>query len=336
MKQQLDDTPITGADGRVANNAVMESATTAALYSKSDWPVLAKALAEAEKGDPTGIFALADSYNGRNDDGTFNTLFQSFPVIQCASGIEPQPPADPEGLAATLRAAAPRFGKDITAEDLTTETDDCTKLVGTVDPVHPVVLGRRPDVVVGGTNDPATPIRWAQKMTGELGPNARMVTYTGEGHGQLLVSTCVTDIEASLLTDLTLPDPDKVCDPDPIVEKPDWWDALPVPDGISDVTSLPALTALLAEPTQVFSEMRTTSLSADDAVAAYNDALIGRRLPAVRPAAGAADRRRLARRLRRLLRPSRDRGGPRPEGLRRQADAERQIARFRRTPRWCG
>jgi hypothetical protein len=102
-----------------------------------------------------------------------------------------------------------------------------------------------------------------------------MVTYTGEGHGQLLVSTCVTDIEASLLTDLTLPDPDKVCDPDPIVEKPDWWGALPVPDGISDVASLPALTALLADPTQVFSEMRTTSLSAKDAVAAYNDALLG-------------------------------------------------------------
>ena len=275
LKQQLDDTPITGADGRTANNAVMEGATTAALYSKSDWPVLAKALADAEKGDPTGIFALADSYNGRNDDGTFDTLFQSFPVIQCASGIEPQPPADPEGLAATLRAAAPRFGKDITAEDLTTQVDDCTKLVGTVDPVALSYAGKGPIVVVGGTNDPATPIRWAQKMTGELGPNARMVTYTGEGHGQLLVSTCVTDIEASLLTDLTLPDPDKVCNPDPIVEKPDWWDALPVPDGISDVASLPATAALLAEPTQVFSEMRTTSLSAKDAVAAYKDALIG-------------------------------------------------------------
>jgi imidazoleglycerol phosphate dehydratase HisB len=35
------------------------------------------------------------------------------------------------------------------------------------------------------------------------------------------------------------------------------------------------LTALLADPTQVFSEMRTTSLGAKDAVAAYNDALLG-------------------------------------------------------------
>ena len=275
LKQQLDDTPVAGSDGRLANNAVMQRATIGALYSESTWPVLANALANAEQGDPTGIFALADSYNERNEDGSFGTLYQSLPVIRCASGVEARPPDDPEALAATLRAAAPRFARDITAQDLTTRIDDCAKLVGKVDPVALSYAGDGPVVVVGGTNDPATPIRWAQKMTGELGPNARLVTYTGEGHGQLLLNTCVTDTEASLLTDLTLPDPDKVCNPDPIVEKPDWWDALPVPDGISEVASLPSVAALLAAPTRLFSEMRTTSLSAEDTIAAYNDALVG-------------------------------------------------------------
>lgn len=274
LKEQLDATPIAGADGRLANNATMERATTAALYSESEWPVLAKALTEAEQGNPAGIFALADAYNGRDEDGTFNTLFQSFPVIQCASGVEAAPPDDPEALAATLRAAAPRFAKDITADDLTTEADDCAKLVGVAKPVALSYSGDGPIVVVGGTNDPATPIRWAQKMTGELGPNARMVTFTGEGHGQLLVSTCVTDIEGALLADLTLPEPKTVCDPDPVVDKPEWWDALPVPEGVSEVASLPALAAALgATPTQVFSEMRTTTLSAEDAVAAYTKVL---------------------------------------------------------------
>jgi pimeloyl-ACP methyl ester carboxylesterase len=274
LKQKLDDTPLTASDGRIGNNATMETATQAALYSESEWPVLAQALAEAEAGDPTGIFSIADSYNGRNDDGSFNTLFQSFPVIQCASGIESTPPDDPEALAATLRAAAPRFGKDITASDLTQETDQCNQLVGDVKPVELSYKGDGPIVVVGGTNDPATPIRWAQKMVGELGPDARLVTYTGEGHGQLLVSNCVTNIEATLLVHTQLPDPDTVCDPDPVIPKPDWWDSVPVPDGISDVASLPAVTAALgAAPTQIFGELRTTSLSADDAVAAYTKAL---------------------------------------------------------------
>jgi pimeloyl-ACP methyl ester carboxylesterase len=274
LRQTLDDTPIADDAGRLANNATMIRATQAALYSESEWPVLGQALAKAEAGDPIGIFALADSYNGRNDDGTFNTLFQSFPVIRCASGIGTPLPPDPEALAATLRAAAPRFGNTITAHDLTLESEQCNEMVGEVQPVELSYDGDGPIVLVGGTNDPATPIRWAQKMVGELGPNAQLVTYTGEGHGQLLVSTCVTDIEGKLLADLTLPDPGTVCDPDPVVAKPDWWDGLPVPDGISDVVSLPALIAATgATPTQFFSEMRTTSLSADDAVAAYTAAL---------------------------------------------------------------
>jgi pimeloyl-ACP methyl ester carboxylesterase len=274
LRQELDDTPITGDDGRVGNNTTMVRATQAALYSENQWPVLGEALAKAEAGDPAGIFAIADSYNGRNDDGTFNTLFQSFPVISCASGIGAPLPPDPEGLLATLQAAAPRMAKALTTRDLTLDSERCTEMVGAVQPVQISYDGDGPIVLVGGTNDPATPIRWAQKMVDELGPNAELVTYTGEGHGQLLVSKCVTDIEGTLLADLTLPDPDTVCDPDPIVEKPDWWDTLPVPDGISDVVSLPALNAATgSSPTQFFSEMRTTSLSADEAVAAYTDAL---------------------------------------------------------------
>ncbi len=274
LNEQLDATPIAGSDGRLANNATMERATTAALYSESEWPVLARALAEAEQGDPGGMFGLADAYDGRDEDGTFNTLFQSFPVIQCASGIEAAPPTDPEAFAVRLRAVAPRFGKDVTADDLISESEDCFKLVGDVEQVELSYDGDGPIVVVGGANDPATPIRWAHEMTSVLGPNARMVTFTGEGHGQLLVSTCVTDIEGALLADLTLPEPDTVCEPDPVVDRPAWWDSLPVPEGVSAIATLPALAAALgATPTLVFSEMRTTTLSAEDAVAAYTKVL---------------------------------------------------------------
>lgn len=276
LKQQLDSSPIAGPDGRLANNATMERATTAALYSKSDWPVLAKALADAERGDPVGIFALADADAGRNQGGTFTTLWQSLPIIRCASGVEAPPPTDPEALAATLRAAAPRLGKDLTADDLTSRAKDCATLVGNARPVELSYSGDGPIVVVGGINDPATPIRWAKKMTAELGSNARMVTFTGEGHGQLGVSTCVTDIEGALLAKLTLPKADTVCDPDPVIPKPTWWDTLPVPEGISAVTSLPAVASdLPASPTQVFGEMRTTTMSPEDAVAAYTQVLAG-------------------------------------------------------------
>lgn len=274
LLQRLDESPLTGVDGRLANNSTMDTATSASLYSESQWPVLAGALADAEAGDPAGIFALADDYNGRSPDGTFDTLFQSFGVIRCASGIEAQTPPDPEALAARLREKAPRFGKSITAEDFTQEHADCADLVGDVQPLDIQYAGDGPIVVVGGTNDPATPIRWAQEMTAELGPNAQMVTYTGEGHGQLLVSTCVTDIEAELLVGLTLPDDATVCEPDPPVDEPSWWVDIPTPDGISGVASLPTVAGALGlTPTLGFSELHTTALSARDAADAYSSAL---------------------------------------------------------------
>ena len=274
LRQRLDDHPIADTDGRVANSATMLRATQEALYTESDWPALAQALANADDGNVASMMALADALNGRNNDGSFTTLFQSFYVIECASGIAARRPADPEALVGTLQAEAPRFAKYLTAADLSADADTCDKLVGKVEPLELSYTGDGPIVLVAGTNDPATPIRWANKMLGELGSNARMVTYAGEGHGQLLSSTCVADIEGAVLSDLTLPKPNAVCNPEPIVDKPDWWDSLPVPDRVSDVVSLPAVAAALgAAPTQIFSELRTTTLSADDAVAAYTPVL---------------------------------------------------------------
>ena len=274
LKQQLDATPIAGPDGRLANNATMQRATQAALYSESEWPVLARALANAEAGDPAALFdgrLVQRSQRGRNVQHPVPVV-PGHPVREWDGST---PPDDPEALAQTLREAAPRFGQGITAQDVTQEVDRCKQLVGDVEPTAlsyagdgPIVRGRRHQRP--GDTDPLGARRWSASSDRMRG----MVTYTGEGHGQLLVSTCVTSIEAALLADLTLPDPDTICDPDPIVEKPSWWDGLPVPEGVSEVAKLPTLAAVLgASPTLVFSEMRTTSLSAIEAVAAYTAAL---------------------------------------------------------------
>jgi pimeloyl-ACP methyl ester carboxylesterase len=261
-------------DGRLANNAVIERATTAALYAKSEWPVLADALAAAEGGEVAGVFALADAYNGRNPDGTIDTLFQSFVVITCASGINEEEPADPAALLATLKAAAPRFAGDLTVDDLTGNQSQCEELTGDVDQLTLGYDGEGPVVVIGGTNDPATPFRWAEEMDELMGPQSALVRYTGEGHGQLLTSECVTNIEAAVLADLELPDDPTTCEPDPDIAEPTWWQDIPTPDGIDEPTSLPAVSAALGvTPSQFFSETRTTSLGFEQAADVYSAAL---------------------------------------------------------------
>jgi pimeloyl-ACP methyl ester carboxylesterase len=273
LRKQLDETPLT-VDGRTVNQSTMQTATNAALYSESDWPVLADALAKAEQGDGTGILSLADNYRGRKADGTFDTLFQSIGIIECASGIEQQPPTDPAALLQKIKEQAPRFGADTTLKDLTDTTGQCSDLMPKQQPVELSYAADGPIVVIGGTKDPATPIRWAQEMTKALGSNARMVTYTGEGHGQLLVSSCVTKIEGAVLAKRTLPDQGTTCDPDPVVPKPDWWGDLPTVQD-HQTLDLPAVKAALGlSDTLGYGETLVTSMSATQADQAWNDALI--------------------------------------------------------------
>jgi TAP-like protein len=154
--------------------------------------------------------------------------------------------------------------------------DSCAPLMPVVHPQTLTYSGAAPIVVVGGTNDPATPFRWAEEMAADMGDTARLVTFTGEGHGFVLASTCVTQIEAAVLVDLQVPDKDTVCDPDPDVAKPLWWDSLPVPTGIGDAVGSPEVAAFLGlSPSVAYSETRSASLSQADVITGYDTAMEG-------------------------------------------------------------
>lgn len=270
LSDALDADPAPASARRQANQEVMGVATIAALYSEADWPVLADALTAGRDGDGDALLRLADSYVGRSADGTYSTIEQSGTIIRCASGLDPDQPDDPEALVATLQELSPRFSEGISAADF---TDGCAALMPDV-AANPLAYdGDAPVVVVGGLNDPATPVRWAEEMTAAMGPSARLVTYTGEGHGFVLTSSCVTDIEAAVLRDLEVPDEGASCDPDPEIARPDWWDDVAVPDGVGEVIVAPEVNALLGLTRSVaFSELRTTSLDPEAVLEGYGDA----------------------------------------------------------------
>ncbi len=230
-------------------------------------------MATVGQGDPAGLFRLADGYNGREEDGTYNTIGQSNPIIRCASGIEDEEPTDAAALLATLQSVAPRFGAQYELDDLTSE-HGCIDLMA-AQPLDTLSYsGDAPIVVIGGTNDPATPFRWAEEMAAAMGPSAALVSFTGEGHGQMLVSSCVTEIQAAVLADLVTPEDGTVCDPDPEIERPEWWATLPVPEGIDPAVDNPELNAALGlSPTDLFAEVRTASITADEVLEAYSGAL---------------------------------------------------------------
>jgi len=109
-----------------------------------------------------------------------------------------------------------------------------------------------------------------------MGPNARLLTFNGEGHGQMLVSTCVTEIEAAVLADLELPDQGAECDPDPKIEQPDWWGSLPVPDELGSPASVAAVAGALGiTDTLGYSTGYLTPLGLNDATELVNSAFGG-------------------------------------------------------------
>jgi pimeloyl-ACP methyl ester carboxylesterase len=271
LRQQLDDSPAPTADGRSANEQVMGVATIQTLYSESLWPVLGNALRDARDGRGDELLSLADQYMEREADGSYSTSSQSQGIIDCASGLDPAVPDDPEAVIASLQEVAPRFSEGVTVDDF---EDSCALLMPSVEPLALAYSGDAPVVVVGGLNDPAAPVRWAEEMTAVMGSTARLVTYTGEGHGFVLTSTCVTDIEAAVLRDLELPAEGTSCDPDPDIPRPAWWDDLPVPAGVDDVITSPEVTlALGITSTLAYSEIRQSALDPDAIFDAYGAVL---------------------------------------------------------------
>lgn len=259
LLEQLDATPITASNGREVNNSAMESATVQALYSRSYWPLLATALQQAEQGIGEPLLRLADTYNGRNEDGTFSTIEQSGRIIRCASGFGKEPPDDPDALVEELRKSAPRFGKDIEAGDFDGNTCDGLTEGASISAIR--YSGDAPIVVVGGEKDPATPIRWAEEMVANLGNNARLVRFSGEGHSQLLTSSCVDDVARAFFAEKQeLPDNNTTCDPDPSVEQPSWWGELPEPNvGETVLDRLVVGPAVGLSDTDVYAQYRAIS-----------------------------------------------------------------------------
>jgi pimeloyl-ACP methyl ester carboxylesterase len=265
LVERLDSDPFE-KDGRTVNDTVLGTATVSALYSETQWAQLGVALATAEEGDGTGLLALADSYHERSDDGTYAASSQAFPIIRCASGFYNEDPADPEALLETLLREAPRMSKGTTVDDLT--GTGCEGLTEDADIIELSYDGDAPIVVVGGENDPATPIRWAEEMAASLG--APLVRFTGEGHGFALDSLCVADIALSLFADGTLPDDETVCEPDPDLTEPEWWADVPGPASGEKRIDGSTFDGLFGfRPSRFWREYRVSSVGVEEAYARF-------------------------------------------------------------------
>ena len=178
-----------------------------AMYSKFSWRGLTDALAQANKGDGSGLVKLADKYLQRESDGSYPNLIEANSAVNYVDNACSRNPDDYIAMAARLAKTAPHFGATAASSGAT-----CAYWGAKPDPLTvPRAAGAPPIVVIGTTNDPATPYEWAVALSKQL-QSGLLVTHRGEGHTIYAQGdACIDKAVNAYLLELTVPAPALSC-----------------------------------------------------------------------------------------------------------------------------
>lgn len=204
----VDRRPQTASDGRKLGADSLFTAIANALYSQRSWPYLTAALSHVLQGNPDVAFQLVDEYYDRVQGVYTSNSAEAFRAYNC---IDFPLDTDPDALAAAkakLDAQAP------TIAPYWWGPDPCEVWpyppTGTREPI--TAEGAAPIVVVGTTNDPATPYEWAVSLADQLASGV-LVTRVGEGHtGYNKGNACVNKAVEDYLLEGTVPEDGLRCE----------------------------------------------------------------------------------------------------------------------------
>ncbi|GAA4754478.1 alpha/beta hydrolase [Modestobacter marinus] len=191
---------------RQATPGLILGGVRSALYQPSAWPQLAQSLAAARNGDAAGILTLADTYTGRNDDGTYSNVVDANLAVNCADTDEEFSASDVQALAADWNARYPLFGADAA---LSLYTCSAWEAPRTPLPERDAA-GSPPILVIGTQGDPVTPVSGAVDLAEEL-ENGVLLTWQGSGHTAYPKTECVTAAVNAYLIDLAVPQDGLTC-----------------------------------------------------------------------------------------------------------------------------
>ena len=171
--------PLASTDGRELGSSALLTAIIYPLYSASSWPYLSQMFDQVMTGDPTYAFFFADQYNGRDEDGRYiNNQTEAFTAYNCRDYTFDPDPESMRQAAEELAEAAPIIGPYMGYGDIGCASWPYPDQADRTE-IH--AEGAAPIVVVGTTNDPATPYAWSQSLAEQLDSGV-LVTYEGEGH----------------------------------------------------------------------------------------------------------------------------------------------------------
>lgn len=204
----VDARPLPAADGRDLGADSLMTAIVAALYSQENWQYLTTALTDVLAGDPEFAFVLADFYYSREGGEYLDNSTEAFRAYNCMDYPVDTDAADVAASEAVIAAEAP------TVAPYWSGPDPCVEWpyppTGVREPI--TADGAAPILVIGTTNDPATPYEWSVALAEELSSGV-LITRVGEGHtGYNKGNACVDDAVAAYFVNGAVPEADLRCE----------------------------------------------------------------------------------------------------------------------------
>lgn len=182
LLEEIEETPLPTTSGRSLTGSLAAMGVIVPLYSELSWPSLTQALTQAFAGDGTGLLQLADLGSGRLEDGTYRSNSQeALWAVNCRDYPVDGDRAQWEQRARELTEAAPTFGPALTyTEGLCDAWPEEASPQGPVEPL--TAPNAAPILVIGTTEDPATPYEWSESLAAQLGGEARLLTVNAISH----------------------------------------------------------------------------------------------------------------------------------------------------------
>ena len=161
------------------------------------------------QGNGATLLAMADAYNDRENGHFVDNEIAANYAVNCVD--HPDEATSVQQIQDELPAfekAAPFFGPMVDWSSL-----PCAYWKATpTDTPHVIrAADAAPILVVGTTNDPATPYAWAQSLAGQLS-SGRLLTMNGDGHtAYRRGSTCIDSAVDAYFLSGSLPAPRTIC-----------------------------------------------------------------------------------------------------------------------------
>ena len=166
---------------RVATQSLIITAIAQSLYnSVTGWRELTGALDLAiNESNPKLILRLADRYNDRDESGDYYSNQTDISImITCLDWREERTVSEMAEEQAALNDGSSIFGPYLSFSTLPCKYWQAKPNLPEVELFN---IDTDPVLIIGVTQDPATPYLWAKKLTKSF-INAKVLTLKGEGH----------------------------------------------------------------------------------------------------------------------------------------------------------